>query len=317
MSVNPIAGCGDFVVVESVPLQTPTSFAAVFDALNIEKIDHIMTKLVYTVDWPGKGKVVINVLAKVTRLQAQIIGYIPVTGVAIGACRLSVGVLQLGLTAASLGACQMLGLPIGVSFGDVVTSMSAIKQGIIEISPLAVGLGAYLVDHTPSVPHLIADLKVTSDKWGVLSEFCHSTAVDAASSEKEKYQDYKPWAKTVMDATDKTYVFATEGAECMVTCAAWGNLALGVGALATAPFTRGATLPYAVTSLASGALALGASTLLALADEYEIKGRLTRWFYPEDEVSGDAIDGTLLKLMLRLQDAADMSDAYEAIDKGT
>jgi hypothetical protein len=149
---------------------------------------------------------------------------------------------------------------------------------------------------------------------GVISDFCHKAKESAVAFEKEKYSEYKPWAQTVLHVVEKTYHFATEGADCIVTCAAWGNIAVGVGALVASPYTGGGSLPYAVTSIAKGAFALGASSLLELAQEYDLQGKVTRFFAGEEEAKPD-IEATLFRLNLLLNDCACFGEAYEAIDE--
>lgn len=314
MTVLPVSA-REHVEDDHQPLiETPSTFSPVLAYLSAEKIDEVLTKLVYEVDWEGKKKVTINVIANVSSMHAKIIGYLPVAGVTLGAIRISAGVLKIGLAAASLGACTMLGLPQAHSFADIVSSVGSVKQGVIEIMPLAVGAGMYLSNYTPSFDVLVTDLKVSQDKMGVISNFCQQATESAMAAEKEKYAEYKPWAQTVLHVAEKTYHFATEGADCIVTCAAWGNIAVGVGALVASPYTGGSSLPYALTSIAKGAFALGASSLLELAQEYDLQGKVTRLF-SSDEATEIDVDSKLFKLQLLLGDCADFGEAYEAIDE--
>lgn len=295
-------------------IETPSTFMPVLDFLSAEKVDEVLTKLVYEVDWEGKKKVTINVIAHVSSLHARIVGYIPVAGVTIGAIRISTAVVKIGLAAASLGACSMLGLPQAHSFADIVSSMGSIKHGIIEIMPLAVGAAVYMSNFTPSFDVLVTDLKVSQDKMGVISDFCQKATDSAIAFEKDKYAEYKPWAKVIMHAAEKTYHFATEGADCIVTCAAWGNIAVGLGALVASPYTGGGSLPYALTSIAKGSLALGASSLLELAQEYDLQGKITRLFSSGEDTEPD-IEGQLFRLQLMLNDCACFGEIYEALDE--
>lgn len=299
----------------ALDLETPKEFEPVFSHLAIKKVDEVVTRIVYTVDWEGKKQTTINVIAVISRTHARIIGYMPVAGVALGACRISLGFLKLGLAAASLGACQMFGLPMTSSLGDVVQNVNTIRHGFIEVLPLAVGAATYLSNYTPSVDLLVSGLKVSDDKWGVVADFCETTTKAAfKEDEDEKYAEYKPWAKTMIKACEKTYTFATDGAECIVTCAAWGDIALGVGALITSPYTGGASLPYALVSIARGALSLGASSLIDLASEYDLKGKIISYFSPEED-SFDP-DFELLRLTyLNYHDCYKFAEAYEAMEQ--
>lgn len=299
---------------EAPLIETPSTFAPVFNLLNAEKIDHVLTKLVYEIDWEGKKKVTINIIANVSSLQARILGYMPVAGVTLGAFRISSGVLKLGLAAASLGACRMFGLPQTQSFTEIVTSLGSIKHGVVEVMPLAFGAAAYLADYAPPVELLVTDLKISRDKMGVLSEYCHQTAESAFAADKDKYLEYKPWAKTLMHAAEKTYQFATEGVECLVTCAAWGDIGIGLGALAVSPYTGGGSLTYGLSSIARGALALGASSLLEIAEEYDLKGKVTRLFTSDDGLVD--VDDSLCRLQVQLSEcAASLGGIYEALEE--
>jgi len=300
---------------EHLPLiETPETFASVFDFLKAEKIDHILTRIAYEVDWEEKGKVTINVIANVSSMHATIIGYLPVAGVTKGAFKLSLGMLRASLAIASLGACRMLGLPEMFSFHDITSHIGSVRDGIIEIMPLAFGTGAFISNYTPSVDLLVTDLKVSQDKLGVISEFCHSTVASAVKTEESKYDHYKPWARTLAVAGEKTFVFASDGVECLVTCAAWGDLAIGTAAIVTAPVTGGASIGFGLTSITRGALALGASTLLDLAKEYDLQGKVMSYFV-EDKKPDDGCDAVIYRLCYNLyNNAANFNQAYEAIE---
>jgi len=294
---------------------TRALFAPVFEVLSAEKIDRLLTQIVYNVDWDSTRKVTINIIAEVTKLHANIIGYIPVAGVSVGACRVSIGVVRLSLAMASLGASRMLGIAETNTFGNLLDATNSIKDGFLEVSPLAVGAGLYLSKHTPSMSLLVSDLKVSQDKFGIISEFCKTTVEKAKKEDEDKYEHYKPWAQTLLKTTEKTYLFATEGAQCIVTCAAWGNIAMGIGGLAVAPYTGGASLPWAVTSLAKGALSLGASSLLEMATTYDLHGKVIRFFVPEKKEDSSDADFILMKLILELEkDREKFAEAYEAIE---
>jgi hypothetical protein len=300
----------------SVLLETPRAFSFVFDILDAQKIDRIMTKMVYDVDWDKHSKRSIEVIAVITRAHANIIGFMPVVGVSRGAFRLSIGVLRLALAAASLGACRMFGVKEAATFCDFASHAYSIKEGVVEIMPLAFGAGMYLSNFTPSIDLLVTDLKVSQDKWGVVSEFCHQTTAAALKADEEKYQDLKPWAAGLTKACEKTYVFATEGAECIVTCAAWGDIALGVGALVASPIAGGSTVPYGLYSIARGALALGASSLLDLAKEWDLQGKITRLIVDGTRDPVAEVEASLFKLIYQLnKDCEQFAIAYEAIEE--
>lgn len=299
---------------EIIELETPSSFEPVFVHLAVNKVDEVLTRIVYTVDWDAKKKTTINVIAVISRAHAKIIGYMPVAGVTVGACRLSVGMLRLGIAAASLGACKMFGIPASTTMGDVVQSLKTIKHGFVEVLPLAVGAATYLSNYTPSVDLLVSGLQLSEDKWGVVADFCETTTASAFKDDEEKYSEYKPWAKTLMTVCEKSYTFATEGAECIVTCAAWGDIALGMGALVASPYTGGTSLPYAVMSIARGALALGASSLLDLAREHDLQGKVAALF-GAGEPTYDP-DFEVQKLTYQLYDNCHIyGEIYEAIEK--
>lgn len=290
-------------------IETPSTFLPVLDYLRAEKIDEVLTRLVYQVDWEDKKKVTINVIASISSTHAKIIGYLPVASVGLGVIRMSSGVLQIALAAASLGACTMLGLPQTRSFASMVSSVNAIKHGVIEVMPLVVGGAMYVGQYTPSFDVLVVDLKVSPNKWGVISDFCHQTTTLAIADEKHKYAEYTPWAQTALHVIEKSYTFATEGADCIVTCAAWGNIAVGVGALLASPYTGGGSLPYALTSFVKGALALGASSLLGLAEEYDLRSRIVKVLSKQDTV-----DDVLDRLHLQLAERDCFGDVYSYLD---
>lgn len=296
-----------------IELETPREFEPVFTHLAINKIDEVVTRIVYTVDWEGKKQTTINVIAVISRTHARIIGYMPVAGVALGACRMSLGFLKLGLAAASLGACKMFGLPMTSTLGEVVQNVNSIKQGFIQVLPLAVGAATYLSNYTPSVDLLVSGLKVSEDKWGVVTDFCETTTKAAFKEDEDRYQEYKPWAKTVLHACEKTYTFASDGAECLVTCAAWGDIALGVGALIASPYTGGTSLPYALVSIARGALSLGASTLIDMANEYDLKGKIVSYFSSGEEKYDPEFEIYRLTY-LNYHECHKFAEAYEAME---
>jgi hypothetical protein len=315
MSVSSVRLDGAAAADPAHMIETPDTFAPVFQALKAERIDQILTKIVYEVDWGAKGKTTINVIAHVTNMHANIIGYLPVAGVSLGACRLSLGVLRLSLAAASLGACRMLGLPQLHTFTDLVSHASSVKTGFIEVMPLAVGALAYLSNYTPSLDLLVTDLKVSSDKLGVISEFCEQTVRSGLKEDEARYEELKPWARNVIKVAEKTYTFATEGAECIVTCAAWGDIAVGLGSLIASPYTGGTTVPYALTSIARGALALGASSLIELATEYDLKGKITSYFTSGDADYVKEADALLYKTVYMLYHGIEEFGAiYEALE---
>lgn len=260
-------------------IETPSPFNAIFDVLKAEKIDQIMTKIAYEVDWEGKGKTTVNIITNITKSYVQVVGYMPVVGVSLGAFKFSIGALRLSLLAASMGARKMLGLEHLHGTDQILSLGDHVGQGFIEVLPLAIGAGVYVSSYVPSLEIFVSDLKVKENKLGVVTQFCETTVESAFKEDPEAYPNLKPWARSLAHACEKTYLFATEGAECIVTCAAWGDIALGVGALAVSPFTGAASMPYGIASIARGALALGASSLLDLASQYDLLGRVKEFSY--------------------------------------
>lgn len=290
-------------------IETPISFLPVLKHLSAERIDEVLTRLVYEIDWEKKTKVAIHVIASVSSTQAKIIGYLPVASVALGALRMSEGVLKVGLAAASLGACSMLGLPQSDTFDSMVSSIHTMSQGVIEVMPLVVGSAMYIAQYAPSFDVLVVDLKVSQNKSGVITDFCQQAVQSAMADEKDKYAEYKPWAQTALHVIEKSYSFATEGAHCIVTYAAWGNIAVGVGALLASPATGGALLPYAITSFVKGLFALGATAAVELAQQYNLQERIIKVF-SQDEPHVDGVVDNLHRELDKLRQESCFEGMY-------
>lgn len=287
--------------LEENVINTPSSFSPVF-----EKIDEVLTRLVYEVDWDGKKKVTINIIAKVSSLHTHIIGYLPVVGVSLGAVKISKAVLKIGLLAASFGACSMVGISPPVLLTDLMSPIGSIKEGIVEVLPLAVGAGMYVSHHVPSFDVVVRDLKVLQDKTGVIANIIKETKDSVIAAEEDKYEEFTPWAKTACQVVEKTYCFAVDGKEYLVTCAALGALAVGIGGVVASSFTGGASLPPSVGLIAQGAAALGLESLVDYVKGLELPEKIVGVFASDPDP-----DDTLYSLTARIHSgAADFEEAY-------
>jgi hypothetical protein len=289
-------------------IQTPTSFDHIFDVLDAEKIDHLLTRFAYEVDWGHHKKITLNVLAHVTRTQAHIIGYYPIVGVTQGSLTLSLGLIQLSLSLAALGAYSLMGIAAPQTFEGVLSASSHIAQGTIALVPLALGSTVYLADHTPSLEIYVQKLTLSQDKWHVICDYIHDISHSTDLRPEPDTLDMQPWAKQVVCGIEKTYTLATDGAECMVTCAAWGNLFLGAGGILAAPFTGGSSLPFAASQIAQGALALGAMSLI----DQDLKTQVTHYLFPKKQ---DSVDATLDQLVYNVNQGVELfAEAYQAFE---
>lgn len=269
--------------------ETSAFFDSSLEHLDTKKVKNIFTKIRCEVESSSGGKVAVYLIAKVSKLRTQIIGFVPVASVGLGFCRISVGLARLAMAAASIGTANLLGLPASLAVDKSFVDAELIKQGFVNLLPLAAGALVLMKESTPSFDVMVTDFAVSNDRSGVLKHYI-SHAAASAFAEDERLAHYRPESRKIIQFCEKTFALVSEGAQIVVTCAAWGDIAMGVGALAVAPVTSGTTLPYAATSIAKGTFALSASSLLDMVEKYEVKQKVMGWissFFEEEDEEDD------------------------------
>ncbi len=240
---------------------TPAEFSPVFEALKASGVDEIMARLVYEVDWKEGKRVAIQVVTKVTRLQTEVLGYWPMAKVTMGVCRVSMNAIRLGVLLASIGASRGLGLAASSSMEGALVAASGMKEGLLDVVPLAIGTGVYFAGHLPPLELVVSKLKV-SGPWETVKTTLAETAGEAFAADVEAYEGYTPLAGRVMTTVNHVYTLATDGASCLVEYVAWGDLAVGAVALASSPMLGPAAASYGTAAVVRGAVGLGAKPLV-------------------------------------------------------
>jgi len=277
---------------------TSVFFDSSLDHLKSKKVQNIFTKVRCEVETTSGGKVAVYLIAKVSQLRTQIIGFVPVASVGLGFCRVSVGLARLAMAAASIGTANLLGLSPSLAVDKAFVDAELIKQGFVNLLPLAAGALVLMKDATPSFDVMVTDFSVSSDRAGVVKHYV-SQAATKAFAEDERLSHLRPESRSIIQFCEKTFSLVSEGASIVVTCAAWGDIVMGVGALAAAPMTSGSTLPYAVTSIAKGTFSLTASSILDLVEKYEVKEKVMSWisgfFHEEKDAEEEAFEREIAK----------------------
>jgi len=268
--VAPTAGMSDAAAAaaargawtsEPSRFETPAEFSPVFEALGPSGVDQIVIRL-HQVNWKEGKRMAIQVVAKVTRLQTEVLGYVPMARVTMGVCKVSLNAIRLGVLLASIGAARGLGLASSSSMKGALEAASGMKEGLLDVVPLAIGTGVYLAGHLPPLELVVSNLNV-SGPWEGLKMTFRDTATEAFTAEVDPYADYNPLAGRVMSAVNQVYTLATDGASCLVEYVAWGDLAMGAAALASSPLLGPAAASYGTSAVIRGAVGLGAKPLVS------------------------------------------------------
>lgn len=255
MTIEPISGYRDDEFEEATDF-----FHDSLNRLHIDKVNTILTKIRCEVESESGAKVPVDLIAKVSKWRTQVLGFVPVISTGVGLCRVSVGMAKVALAVASIGAANLLGLsssPLTQAFVDA----ALVKEGFINLLPLAAGALVMMKEATPSFDVMVTDFSVSEDRVGVVKHYVSHVA-SKAFGEDEKLTDLKLESRKIIQIYEKTFSVVSKGVKVVVTCAPWIDIAKGVVEIVVSPFIGGATLPSGVMSVARGSLVLAGPSIV-------------------------------------------------------